>query len=294
VAREQTRERRSSSHQPGVGARAGTGGQPAGSQTLDRALNVLLEVGRSGASGLGLAECSRLLGYSKPTTHRILRTLTRRGFLEVDDERGVYTLGIANLRLGMAFLHQLDLRREALPLLRQLVEKSRETVHLGVLSGADVVYIEKVESPQAVRMFSQVGHTMPAHSTGIGKAILAHLPAEERAAILPERIESRTPATITSRAELENHFAEVRRRGYSTDDVENEDGIRCVGAPVFDHTGSVCAGISIAGPAVRVTPDRFGELGPLVRATADEISTRIGWVTPIESGGTGLSGDGRP
>lgn len=258
-------------------APAQAGGQLAGSQTLDRALTVLLEVADNGPRGLSLAECSHLLGYSKPTTHRILRTLAARGFLRRDEERGAYTLGLANLRLGMAFLDQLDVRREALPILRRLADVSRETVHLGVLSGGEVVYIEKVESPQAVRMWSRVGHTMPAYSTGVGKAILAFLPPEELRRILPARLEARTPATIPTRAELEAHLAEVRARGYSTDDIENEEGIRCVGAPVFDHSGSVCAGISIAGPAMRVTPERFPELGEMVRRAASEISARMGW-----------------
>jgi IclR family acetate operon transcriptional repressor len=249
----------------------------AGSQTLDRALRALIRIGESGARGLTLAECTALLGYSKATTHRILRTLADRGFLRVDPDRGLYTLGVANLRLGMAFLEQLDLRAEALPLLRELAERTGETVHLGVLDGSDVVYIEKVESTHAVRMFSHIGRTMPAYSTGVGKAILAHLPLDRLERALPERLQPRTPATITTRFELVRHLEEVRRRGYSTDDVENEEGIRCVGAPVFDHTAAVCAGISIAGPATRVTPERFPELGKLAGQTALAISRKIGY-----------------
>jgi len=248
-----------------------------GSQTLDRALNALLKIGESDARGLTLAECTRLLGCSKPTAHRILHTLAARGFLRVDAERGRYTLGATNLRLGMAFLERLDLRAEALPLLRQLAHRTGETVHLGVLDRCDVVYIEKVESKHAVRMFSRIGNTMPAYSTGVGKAILAFLPPEELEEVLPAKLEARTPATITDRAELLRHLEEVRRRGYSTDDIENEEGIRCVGAPVFDHAGVVCAGISIAGPATRVTPDRFPELGELVRETALAVSSRVGF-----------------
>lgn len=250
---------------------------PRGSQTLDRALNVLIEIGKNGARGLSLAESSAILGYSKATTHRILRTLTARGFLRCDDERRLFTLGVTNLRLGMDFLEQLDIRREALPLLRELASESGETVHLGVLQGGDVVYIEKVESPQAVRMFSRVGHTMPASSTGVGKAILAFLPEAELEAALPERLEQRTESTITDHAALREHLAAVRERGYSTDDVENEEGIRCVGAPLFDHTGAVCAAISIAGPANRLTPERFAELGQRTREIALEISARIGY-----------------
>ncbi len=249
----------------------------AGSQTLDRALSALLRIAESEARGLTLAECTAMLGCSKPTAHRILRTLAARGFLRIDPDRGLYTLGVANLRLGMAFLEHLDLRAEALPLLRELAERTGETVHLGVLDRSDVVYIEKVESKHAVRMFSRIGNTMPAYSTGVGKAILAHLPLDELEEALPEELEARTSATITDRAELLRHLEEVRRRSYSTDDIENEDGIRCVGAPVFDHTGTVRAGISIAGPATRVTPDRFPELGELVRETALSVSRKIGY-----------------
>lgn len=248
----------------------------AGSQTLDRALAVLLAVAAEPDRGLTLADCARVLGNSKPTTHRILRTLARRGFLQVDEERGVYTLGLTLLRLGMDFLEQLDVRREALPVLRRLAEETGETVHLGILEGSDVVYIEKVESRQPVRMVSRIGHTMPAASTGLGKAILAFLAPEELEAALPEQIERRTSRTVTSRAALLADLSAIRDRGYSTDDIENEEGFRCVGAPVFDHEGNVGAGISIAGPEWRVTLDRFPELGALVCEAGRVISAKIG------------------
>jgi DNA-binding IclR family transcriptional regulator len=255
------------------------GGQgPPGSQTLERALNVLLKIGEASARGLSLAECNNELGYSKATTHRILQTLTKLGFLRFEQERGVYQLGVRNLLLGMDFLHELDIRREAIPLLGQLAETTNETVHLGVLVGAQVVYIDKVESSQAVRMYSRVGHTMPAYSTGIGKAILAFLPLDQLQNALPRRLAARTAATITNRSELREHLEQIRERGYSTDDIENEEGIRCVGAPIFDHAGAVCAGISVAGPASRITPDKFDELGALTRVTAQHISERIGFL----------------
>lgn len=256
----------------------------AGTQTLDRALNVLFQVGASGSRGLSLAECTALLGYSKPTTFRILRALRARSLLTQDCDRGVYTLGPMTLRLGMDYLESLDLRREALPTMRRLGVETGETIHLSILDGVDVVYIEKVDSPQSVRMFSRIGHTMPAHSTGIGKAILAYLPEEELKARLPDQLEARNAMTITSRDRLVEHLRGVRERGYSTDDMENEDGIRCVGAPIFDHTGAVCAGVSIAGPAMRVTPDRFAGLGPLIRDAGAEISARLGY-QPVRSDG---------
>jgi DNA-binding IclR family transcriptional regulator len=249
---------------------------PPGGQTLDRALSVLQEVARSGGRGVTLAKCSSTLGFSKASTHRILHVLVRRGFLRFDDERGIYLLGLTNLRLGMQFLVDLDLRREALPVLRDLAAKTGETVHLGVLDGHSVVYIEKVESPQAVRMYSMIGRTMPAYCTGVGKAILAWLEPAALDRALPDQLEARTANTITDRAALKRHLQVVRERGYSTDDIENEQGIRCVGAPVFDHAGDVCASISVAGPHTRVTPIRFVELGELVRDAAMRISVKVG------------------
>jgi DNA-binding IclR family transcriptional regulator len=264
-----------------------------GSQTLDRALTVLLEVARNADRGLSLAECSKILGYSKPTTHRILRTLTQRDFLRVDEQRNLYTLGITNLRLGMQFLERLDIRREALPVLRPLAAQAEETVHLGTLSGTSVVYIEKVEGPRAVRMFSRVGDTMPAYSTGIGKAILAWLGDDELEQHLPEHLVPRTPHTIVDRDELSAELGRIRARGYSTDDVENEEGIRCVGAPVFDHSGRVAGGISIAGPEQRMTLARLAELGPLVREHADAVSAAVGYHGPAERREEAASREGR-
>jgi IclR family acetate operon transcriptional repressor len=249
----------------------------AGTQTLDRALSVLFQVSASGSRGLSLAECTAILEYSKPTTFRILRNLQARGMLTHNGDRRIYTLGPTVLRLGMGYLESLDQRREALPTMRRLGAETGETIHLGILDGGGVVYIEKVDSPQSVRMFSRIGLTMPAHSTGIGKAILAYLPGDDLTARLPDRLEARTAATITCRSLLEEHLRGVRARGYSTDDMENEDGISCVGAPIFDHTGAVCAGLSIAGPATRVTPDRFADLGPLVRDAGAEISAKLGY-----------------
>src|SRR4051794_18494577 len=248
-----------------------------GTKSLDRALTVLLEIAGRGARGMTLSECAAVLGYSKATTHRMLQTLTRRDFLRHDEERGTFTLGVTNLRLGTEFLESIDLRREVLPTLRTLAEFTGETVHLGLLSGTDVVYIEKIESSHAVRMYSRVGDTMPAYSTGVGKAILAFLEDSMLERHLPRSLERRAANTITDPAALREELVRTLDRGYSIDDVENEEGIRCIGAPVFDHTGRVQAGISVAGPASRMTVDRLHELGPAVRAQADLVSARLGF-----------------
>jgi DNA-binding IclR family transcriptional regulator len=248
-----------------------------GTKSLDRALTILLEIAGRGERGMTLSECSVVLGYSKATTHRILQTLARREFLRLDEERGTFTLGVTNLRLGIEFLENIDLRREALPMLRVLAETTAETAHLGRLSHTDVVYIEKVESSHAVRMYSRVGDTMPAYSTGIGKAVLAFLDESELERHLPPALERRAANTITDRDALREELRRTRERGYSLDDIENEDGIRCTGAPIFDHTGRVQAGLSVAGPATRMTMSRLRELGPQVRVQADLVSARLGF-----------------
>src|SRR3954466_1313908 len=186
-----------------------------GTKSLDRALTVLLEIAERGGRGMTLSECASVLGYSKATTHRILQTLTRREFLRVDEERGTFTLGVTNLRLGIEFLESIDLRHEALPMLRALAESTDETAHLGRLSGSDVVYIEKVESSHAVRMYSRVGDTMPAYCTGVGKAILAFLEDSMLERHVPRSLERRAANTITDPAALREELVRTLDRGYS-------------------------------------------------------------------------------
>ncbi|HEY9306878.1 MAG TPA: IclR family transcriptional regulator [Microbacterium sp.] len=247
----------------------------AGTQSLDRALTVLLQVAESPPPGLTLAACSSILGYSKPTTQRILRTLVSRSFLAFDEELGVYTLGVANAQIGSEYLHRLDLRKVALPQMRELVAATGETAHLGVVTGRDVVYIELVDSPHPVRIFSRVGASVPAYATAIGKAILAFTGSADLDAHIPESFTARTGRTIHDRAELESDLQKTRERGYAIDDEENRPGIRGYAAPIFNHTEAVVAAVSIGGPADRIDPDD-SVLGTQIRSTAARISQLLG------------------
>lgn len=247
----------------------------AGTQSLDRALTVLLQIAESPPPGLTLAACSSILGYSKPTTQRILRTLVARSFLDYDDELGVYTLGVANVQLGSEYLHRLDLRKAALPVMRELVAETSETAHLGIVTGLDVVYIELVDSPHPVRIFSRVGASVPAHATAIGKAILAYTATADIDAHLPGVFIPRTVNTIVDRAALDADLARTRERGYAIDDEENRLGIRGYAAPIFSHDEVVVAAVSIGGPSNRVGGEDVG-LGEAVRAAADRISRILG------------------
>ncbi|MCV7225393.1 IclR family transcriptional regulator [Mycolicibacterium komossense] len=248
----------------------------AGTQSLDRALQVLLRIAEEPPPGLSLAACSSILGYSKPTTQRMLRTLLARNFLAYNEELGVYTLGVVNAQLGSEYLRRLDLRRVALPEMRLLVAETGETAHLGIVTGQDVVYIELVDSPHPVRIFSRVGDAVPAYATAIGKAILAWTEADVSARHVPDVLVPRTANTVRDRDALAADLSLARERGYAIDDQENREGIRGYAAPIFDHTGSVVAAVSIGGPADRVDVTANDRLGNAVIAAAGAISRQLG------------------
>lgn len=236
------------------------------------ALDALLDEPR----GRSLADLARATGLSKATAHRLLAGLLDAGLVRALGE-GRYALGPRCLVLGAGFLAGVDLRREALPAIRELAERTGETVHLGVLSGNQVVYIEKVDSRHPIRLQSRVGATQPALSTGLGRAILAHAGPAVTEPVLAAGIEPRTASTVTDPGALRALLARVRETGVALDDVENEPGVRCVAAPVLDHEGRPVAAISVTGPEQRVTLARARRLGPLVRAAAEAVSRRMGW-----------------
>jgi DNA-binding IclR family transcriptional regulator len=246
-------------------------------RTISRALAILhaLKADRS-ARGVRLTEVAQQCGLGKSTTYRLLAALVAEGLVERDPETEHYRLGLTLLELGMAVYRRLDIRQEALPVLRSVADRSQETVHLGVARGAHVVYLEKVESPQAIQMRSRVGERMPLYSTGLGKAILAYESEEQVAVVLASGLEARTPGTLIDPAGLRDELRRIRVRGYATDMEENEDGVRCVAAPVFDHRLSVAGAISIAGPAFRFSEERMVELAGYVVAAAQDVSRRLG------------------
>lgn len=249
----------------------------AGTQSLEKAIDVLEYIAAAPGPGVTLAECTAVLGYSKATTQRMMLTLARRNLLHFDEALQVYSLGVLAARLGAEYLSRLDYRKAALPALRDMVDESQETAHLGVLSGNDVVYIELVDSPQPIRLFSKVGDSIPAYATAIGKAILAHMPEDMRQGHLPDVLVGRTARTITTIEALGEDLQETLARGYAIDDGENREGIRGFAAPVFDYSGTVCAAVSVAGPAARFTAEHSDrKLGKLVVAAAKKVSQQLG------------------
>jgi DNA-binding IclR family transcriptional regulator len=247
------------------------------STSVRRALGLLMFVGEhDDPRGVSLRDVATGLDLNKSTALRLFEPLIDFGLVAQDDETGRFRLGSRVVSLGQSFLSRVDLRAVAHPALRSLMTETGETVHLVIYDHPDVVYVDKVESPNVVHMRSEIGKRMPAYSTATGKAFLAHLPEDRVADAVARGLPRRTANTITTEQALLAALDEVRTRGWAVDDVENEDGVRCVGAPILDHLGAVVAALSVSGPTMRVTEDRVPELGEQVLSTAKEISRRIG------------------
>ncbi len=247
-----------------------------GSSSVRRAISILDALVDSTADGqeIPLAQLATLTGLSKPTVLRLLAALGDSSL--VRRTSGGYALGLRTVTYGEAYLAGSDLQRVARAVLTQLTQETGETAHLVLFDEPEVVYIDKVDSPSAVRMHSRIGNRAPAYCTAVGKAILAWVPDELLARVLAEPMPRRTPNTLTDPARLREDLQRTRERGWAMDDVENEPEIRCVGAPIFAHLGDAIAACSVSGPALRLTQPRASELGPIVARAAAEISRLLG------------------
>ncbi|MGP4051950.1 IclR family transcriptional regulator [Streptomyces sp. 2A115] len=248
------------------------------SSSLRRALGILMYLAedRSHPHGVTLTDLAAGLQMSKSTVLRLVAPLREVRLVDQDPESGRYRLGPQNALLGQAYLERRDTRQITSPVLHGLAEDSGETVHLVTFDPPEIVYIDKVESPQAVRMHSRVGSRQPAYCTATGKVFLAHTGDDVIDQVIKAGMPARTPATITSPERLRDELALIRQRGYAVDDVENEQDIRCVAAPVYDHKGEVTTAVSVSGPATRVTRDRLPELGALLTTATGAITESLG------------------
>jgi DNA-binding IclR family transcriptional regulator len=248
------------------------------SRAVNRSIQLLSTVALHSNQPLRLVDIVRISGLPKSTAHRLLMVLCENGLLRVDTD-GRYGPGSLLLSMGMNFLRQADIRAIAWPTMEELTARTQETCHLGVLQFPWVIYLEKVESPLAVRMHSQVGALNPLHCTGLGKALLAFSSKEMIDRVCNGDLPAATVNTITDGKKLQIEMEEIRQRGFAIDDVENELGIRCVGAPVLGHEGTAVGAISIAGPDWRISPEAALTLGAEVKAAARQISIGLGFTS---------------
>lgn len=244
---------------------------------------------------MSLAEIAKESGLAKSTAHGLLATLKDFRYVEQTAFDGKYRLGIRLFEVGSVVANSWDVRRVAAPHIEGLVEELGETVHLAVLDEDRVLYIDKRESRRSIRIVSQVGLRLHAHCSGVGKVLLAHLPADELRRIVAScGLPRYTKNTITDPARLDEELALVRRRGYAVDNEEIMDGLRCVAAPIRDHTGKVCAAISVSGPVARLAQERFELAVSLVTQTASAISGALGFRAITATNGEPGGAEGVP
>jgi IclR family transcriptional regulator, KDG regulon repressor len=247
------------------------------SDAVERALSILEAVGQRPA-GMTNSEISRRLEMPKSSASYILRVLERRGYLQRDAESGRYRLGLSLLALAQGVQAGQDVREVALPILRQLADRCRLAAHLGVVDRGEAVYVDKAEVPGLIQMATWPGRRTDAHSTSIGKSILAFMPPAEVDEIARTRgLARRTPKTITSLARLRRDLESVRERGYAVDDEENNLGVRCVAAPIFDASGRVIASINVVGTTGQVAEEVVPKLAETVQDAARRISQKLGY-----------------
>jgi IclR family KDG regulon transcriptional repressor len=244
---------------------------------VDRAL-LLLEAVSKKPSGVTLATLCKEVNIPKTTAHRLLETLTARGYLEFDPVNEKYTIGLKALEVGFSGLSHLEIVDVASPYLQHLADQTGETSFLAVYNEGEIVYLYKVEGTQSIRTTAQLGTRKPIHCTALGKAMLANFSLEEVDRIITEKgLPSFTEHTITDRQHFLEELSRTRTNGYAMDNEEAEMGLTCFAVPLYNYTGQVVGAISIAGPTARQLDNREVFTSQLKEAGM-QISRRLGYV----------------
>jgi DNA-binding IclR family transcriptional regulator len=229
---------------------------------------------------LSLGEIASRLDMPKTTVHRLVSSLREVKLLEQDRERDSYRLGIRLFELGSIVLANLDLHREARPLIDRLIAVSGEGVHLCVFDGTNMVIVEHREPDQSSVNWTTTLSISPAYCTGVGKAALAYQEPWVVEKVIRMGLEPYTSATIVDPKALRSELIAIRKRGYAIDNGEHQPTVRCVAAPVYNSVGHVFAALSVTGPMSRLTPERIPNMADLVVGTARQLSRQLGFDAP--------------
>jgi len=226
----------------------------------------------------GVTELSLKLDQGKSAIHRFLSVLSELGYVKKNSDNGKYYATLKVFEIGAMVRGRLRLVNLARPYMEELGKKTNETINLALFEQGEVVYIDKVESVETLRMDLAVGRRVPAYCTALGKVFLANLSKDEvEGCLQSHNYKSFTERTINSSKELKRNLDNVKKEGIAIDDRELDKGIRCIAAPVCNELGKVIAAVSIAGPSIRMTFNKLKFLRkPLIDATL-EISRRLGY-----------------
>jgi len=251
-------------------------------QSLTRGLSILEALAKS-EGGLTLSELAHRVQLAPSTTHRLLSTLERMGYVYQDGDLALWFVGLQAFTVGSTFLANRDFVDQSHPYMKRLMEQAGETANLAILDGTEAVFIAQVQCHEMMRTLVKLGSRVPLHASGVGKAIFAALPDEQIDAILKVKGLPRiTGNTIVAPETMWAALKVIRHRGYSFDDEEHAPGTRCVAATIYDEHAEPLGAISLAGPSSRLPDERIKQLGPIVAHTAEELTRKLGgrWPHP--------------
>lgn len=247
-------------------------------KTLLKGLAVLEAIAEMQGQARVIDDVAQRVGLTRSNTHRTLQTLIHAGYVERDAADGSYRSTMKMFAMGLHRLDQQDVRKLAPPHMATLARDTGETVHLSVLDGMNVIYIDKIDSVQPIRAYSMVGGRAPAYAVATGKALLAAQPANYLDAH-PGELARHTPVTITDHALLRSELAKAARLGYAVNRGEWREGVGGVAATVFNGLERPVAALGISGPLDRLTAARMKEFAPRVMDAAAQISRALGYVS---------------
>jgi len=246
-------------------------------QSVERALSIL-EVLSDNPHGITLTELSEATQLHKSTILRLLGTLIDKSYAFKEQHSNRYVLSYKMFELGSRKINKIDVANAAKRHINSLMKNVGEVVHLAVRDGVDIVYIDKVEANNTIRMASSIGKRRPMYCTSVGKAIMAHLTADEVSSIWEDtNIVKLTKHTITDFDEFISELDLIRMNGFAVDNEENELGVRCLGAPILDHSGNVIAAISVSGPVSRVNDSTMSKISTELMSCSNLISKDLGY-----------------
>ena len=247
-------------------------------QSVDRALQVL-ELLRESPRGLGVTGVYPAIKVAKSTAHRLLMSLEEHSYVQKFGRESTYRLGLKFIEMNYVVTKNLNVLEIARPFIERLSTETSEIVHLVMLDGQEIVYIDKVENSSTIRIYSQIGRRGPLYCTAVGKSILAYLNDGEANQLISNiKFNKFTDYTLSSREALEKELITIKAESYSYDNEEHEMGIRCIGAPIMDHNGRPQYALSVTGPLDRMSDEILKHHIPLLKTTASKISRSLGYI----------------
>lgn len=247
-------------------------------QVLDRSLDIIEQLSTS-PHGLSIAELSASTGLPKSTVHRILSSYVDRNYIERNSETSIYSIGYKFVELASMYLNKLQLKTEAAPVMHEIAVLFSAISYLGVLDNNEVMYLERAEQFNNLRLYAQIGKREPVNCTALGKVLLSALPEDECERIVCQMpLRQLTPNSITTPERLLREISDARKNGYATDYGEHTEGSSCVAVPIYDYTGTIIAAMSVSGYALLETY-HLSYIAEKMQEFGRKVSMRMGHIS---------------